>query len=162
MQPQVTFMRTCLLLAVCPCILVTVIGCGEDSGTKSTPSFSDEEIEALQISILWKGRVDRPAPEVVFVVGKGGPAKTITAPFKPTVMLSKKEARAVLEVLMPIYERNEQPGEDIRYIVDIESVQRHLSFPIGADRKSQAAALAAVSEKVGTEGKSAIAPLTAR
>lgn len=160
------------------CIFAVTGGCDnkQDTGTGTSepmsrtrvlePAFSADEIDGVEISILWQGPLDRPAPEVIFVVDEKSLSTTtddesLLRLFRPTVVIASDEARRILDVLVPIYEANYEMSDNFGYAVGITTHQRHLEFALGPDRKSQAATLTAVSMKVAAEGRSAMAPMIA-
>lgn len=152
--------RPCVLLAVSLGLLFTIVGC-KHVDKDNAMSFSDDELENLRISILWRGDTDRSAPEVVFIVGNQASTNWSTTHFGPTVTISREEARRILDVLVPIYQKKVELRDDSGYVGDIRTLQRHLEFPLGPNGKSQAAALTAIYEKVGTEGRPALASMIA-
>jgi hypothetical protein len=124
--------------------------------------MSDQELEGLEISLLWTGPTDKPAPEIVLVCKERRVSSQPVDPFRPIVPVSKEQARAVLAVIGPIVERdNGITGKDGGYVVRVRMERRHLESSLGGNAKSQASIPAEISEKLGAEGKSAIAPLMA-
>ena len=148
--------RTCLGLPLCFCVF-SIIGCSGDVESKSMPFFSDNDIRTLRLSILWCGPQDKPAPAVTFVVSKEHYRDShVVNFFKPTVMLSIAQARAVLNVLSPIYENSRQSQDYRGYSVKIESDKQQISFPLGASREDDAIALRKISETLREADEGAI------
>ena len=158
MQRQGLLGRMCPLWIVCVCVSVVAGGCEKQL---EVPHIPDDEIDDMRISILWLGSIDKPVPEVIFIVDKKASTNAMSDYFRPVVIISREEARSILDVLVPIYEKNEELRDKDGYIADIRTLQRHLEFRVGPDRKSQTAALTAISASVGAEGRSALAPMIA-
>lgn len=152
----------CSVLAIA--VAGTLVGC-DSSSPSARMRIPDEELDPLRISILWEGIRDVPAPGVHLVCGKPkipdrDPTDILERTLRPLVVIDKKEARAILDVVIPIIDerRTIDPARG-GYVVTVQSVRTRLEGTLGSDPALQAESLKAISSVLDDEGQAAISLL---